>query len=682
MKNKINSLVLFLFAITLWSQNSVDNLLSQLSNSKNDTDKIDVYIKLGELQSFSNPKSSIVYFNQALQLSKKIDNYYFTAKSYKAIGNFYFDKSDYDKALYNFKLAQIHYEKSGSMVELSGAYNNIGNVYLSQNLYSKAYEFFINALKIAEKSNYLKGVSSAYNNIGLIYEERGDDKKAIDFYNKSLQIATQLNDKQGVSAVNTNIGNIYAEENRFHLATEYYLKSLKIDTELDDKYGMIICYNNIGEVYFKQGLYSKALEYYDLGLELGHETGNKTMLAMLYLNKANLSLSSNDQEKATSLSLESLKYAKSTNELFAQSLVYDLLSKIALAKEEYKNAFEYQNTKNLLTDSLANQDKYLKLRELDILFESEERSQEIKNLSESNRENEIKISNQRLLIYGFIFLIFITVIFSFILLKQNREKIKLNTLLSLNNIKIEEKNKEIVAQHKDLQKVNETKDRFFSIIGHDLKNPLNSIIGFSELLHERIDQYDSEKIKKYLAIIHDTAQRSNELLENLLNWALTQGKSVTYNPEKISLKNKIEQVFGLLKAQAEKKNITLQSNFSMNCVVLADNNMLYTILRNLISNAIKFSNANSEINVLVIPKDEFCEITVQDKGVGISEKDIDLLFDFNSRGQLEKKKHSGSGLGLILCKEFIEKCGGTIYVKSKLNEGSEFIFTLPTFKAS
>jgi len=681
LKIKINSLILFLITITLWSQNTIDNLVNQLKKTTEDTEKIEIFIKLGELQALNKPNNSIIYFNQAIQLSKKINDNYFIGKSYKALGNFYYEKSDYALALSNFKLAQIYFEKSNSLVELSGAYNNIGNVYLSQNLHSKSYENFLKALRIAEKESYLKGVSSAYNNIGLIYNERGDKKKAIDFYNKSLQIATQLNDKLGISAVNTNIGNIYTDEKKFHLANEYYLKSLKIDTELEDNYGMIICYNNIGEVYFKQGLYSKATEYYHLGIDLALDTGNKSMLAMLNLNEANLHLTQKDYQKATNFAYESLKYALTTNDLKAQSEVYDVLANISLAKQDYKNAYDFQKTKNSLLDSLANQDKYLKVKELDVLFESEEKSKEFQDLTKSHRENEIKISSQRLIIYGFIFLIVVTIMFSLILLKQNRDKVKLNSLLTLNNLKIEEKNNEIVEQHKNLQAANETKDRFFSIIGHDLKNPLNSIMGFSELLLQRIDKYEPEKIKKYLEIIRDSAQRSNELLENLLNWALTQGKSVEFTPERISLKNKIEEVFGLLKVQAERKNIKLQSNFGTNCEVLADKNMVYTILRNLISNAIKFSNSNSEINVLINPKNDFCEITVKDYGVGISEKDIDLLFDFNSRGQLDKKKNSGSGLGLILCKEFVERCGGTISVKSTLNEGSEFIFTLPTYKA-
>lgn len=666
----------------MWSQSAVDSLLHQLKEPQNDRAKIEIYLKLGDLKTIENPNSSVVYYNQAIQLSKSINDFYQIAKCYKALGNLYYNKSDYDHALSNYKLTQIYFEKSESPIELSSAINSIGNVYLSQGLYSNAYENFLKALKIAEKSNYLKGVASAYNNIGLIYNERGDDKKAIDFYNKSLQIFSKLDNKRGISSVNTNIGNIYTEEKKFNLANEYYFKSLKIDTETEDKYGMIICYNNIGEVYFKQGLLSKANEYYKLGVELGLETGNKSMLAMLYLNKANLYLAENDFDNAIRASLESLKYAELTNELKAQSNAYDVLSKISLAKHDYKNAYEYQKIKNSLSDSLANNDKYLKIKELDVLFESEERSKEIQNLSNSNRENEIKISNQQMLIYGFIFLMFITIMFSFILLKQNKEKVKLNSLLTLNNIKIEEKNKEIIEKHNDLQIANETKDRFFSIIGHDLKNPLNSIIGFSDLLQQKFDQYDPEKIKKYLEIIRDSAQRSNDLLENLLNWALTQGKSVEYKPEKISLKNKIEEVFGLLNVQAEKKNIKLQSNFSMNCEVMADSNMVYTILRNLISNAIKFSNPNSEINVIVNPVNAFCEVRIQDSGVGISEKDIDLLFDFKRRDKLEKKKNSGSGLGLILCKEFVEKCGGKISVKSKINEGSEFIFTLPSPKAS
>lgn len=669
--------MMFLTTITLWSQNVTDSLLLQLKQTTSDTLKINLYIELGNNLSYEKPEKAIIYYNQSIQIAKKHKNPNFIGKSYKAIGSFFYEKSDYEEALSNFKLAQIYFEKASNQRESGRAYMNIGNVYLSQNIDSKAYEYFLKALRIAEKTNYLKGISAAYNNIGLIYKERNDALKAIDYYNKSLKIATQINDKVGISSTLTNIGNVYADEKKFNLAIDYYNKSLKIDTEQQDKFGMVICFNNIGEIYLEQGLYANAKQYYENGIDLAQEIGNKSMLAMLYLNLSNLNLKELQLEEAYDNAMLSFKYAKLTNEIKAQAQVYELFSEISVAQNNYKKAYEYQKLFKKFNDSVSSSDRLMKIKELDVIFDAENKNKELQNLTDNNRQNEIQITNQKILIYSFIFLIFIVFLFTAILFKQNQDKVKMNALLSLKSVQIEDKNKEILEQHQNLEKLNDTKDKFFSIIGHDLKNPMNSIIGFSELLSDNYNKYDDEKRNKFINIIKESAHRSNELLENLLTWAQSQSNSIEFHPTKISLKKSIEEVFGLLNVQASKNDITLQSNFSVNCNVIADQNMLLTILRNLVANAIKFSNHNSMVSVIVTPHDKFCEITVKDSGDGIPENEIEYLFDLHNKSKITKKSKSGSGLGLILCKDFVEKQGGKIWVNSKLGEGSEFTFTLP-----
>lgn len=663
--------------VSLWSQSVTDSLLLQLRQTNSDTIKINLYIELGNQLSYKNPEKALLYYGQSIQFAKKYKNPHFLGKSHKAIGSFFYQKSDYEEALSNFKLAQIYFEKANNQRESGRAFMSIGNVYLSQNLDSKAYEYFLKALRIAEKANYLKGISAAYNNIGLIYKERHNAVKAIDFYNKSLKIATQINDKEGVSSTLTNIGNVYADEGKYNLAVDYYNKSLIIDTELEDKFGMVICFNNIGEIYLRQHDFVTAKQYYENGIQLAKEIGNKSMLAMLYLNVSSLNLKELKMEEASENAEISLKYAKLTNELKAQSEVYELFSKIAVAQNNYKDAYQFHKLFKKFNDSISSNDRLMKVKELDVIFDAESKNNELQFLTDSNKQNEIQIKNQRILIYGFIFLIFIVILFSAILFKQNKDKIKMNSLLTLRSLQIEEKNKEIIEQHKDLEELNDTKDRFFSIIGHDLKNPMNSIIGFSDLLSENYNKYDDEKRSRFINIIRNSAHRSNELLENLLTWAQSQSNSIEFNPTKVLLKRSIEEVFGLLNAQASKNGISLQSNFSITCEVSADKNMLLTILRNLVSNAIKFSNHNSVVSVIVTPRDKFCEITVKDTGDGIPENEIEFLFDSNNKRKITKKTQSGSGLGLILCKDFIEKQGGKIWVNSKLNEGTEFTFTLP-----
>lgn len=233
-----------------------------------------------------------------------------------------------------------------------------------------------------------------------------------------------------------------------------------------------------------------------------------------------------------------------------------------------------------------------------------------------------------------------------------------------------------------LQELNATKDKLFSIIAHDLRSPFNNILGFSELLLENKNDNKVAKSEKYLGIINSSANNTLILLDNLLNWAQSQTGKISFNPKKIIFSNIILEIIKLKKSIAKAKNISLNYSSSDEIEVYADENVLKTILRNLISNAIKFTNSNGKIDVTALQNDNFIEIAVSDNGVGMNDETRKKLFDISTnittKGTANEK---GSGLGLILCKEFIEKHGGKIWIESEEGRGSIFKFTLPLNKS-
>ena len=243
----------------------------------------------------------------------------------------------------------------------------------------------------------------------------------------------------------------------------------------------------------------------------------------------------------------------------------------------------------------------------------------------------------------------------------------------------ERKKAEILLKEREsqLRELNATKDKLFSIIAHDLRSPFNAISGLSELLLENIKDFKVAESEKYLEIINSSAKNTFILLENLLTWVNSQTGKIIYEPEKINLPEIINEILEVSDSIAKIKNISL--NYSQTDVeVFADEDMLKTILRNLISNAIKYTNSNGEITISALQNQNTIEITVSDNGVGMSEEVRNTLFDIDSNitttGTANEK---GSGLGLILCKEFVEKHGGEIWVKSELGKGSAFTFSLP-----
>ena len=228
------------------------------------------------------------------------------------------------------------------------------------------------------------------------------------------------------------------------------------------------------------------------------------------------------------------------------------------------------------------------------------------------------------------------------------------------------------------RELNSTKDKFFSIIGHDLRGPFNSILGFSELLIERIEEKDYEEVRNYATIINQSSQRAMELVTNLLEWSRSKLGRMQFHPEQIDIATLTKSVIQLLKDLARQKSITLYAEVPEKATVYADKAMMAAILRNLVSNAIKFTPTDGEIVVSAQSEDDQLILMVADNGVGIKKEALKKLFtiedSFTTLGTQDEK---GTGLGLILCKEFIEKHNGDIRVESEPGKGSKFYVTIP-----
>ncbi|MEW6193596.1 MAG: PAS domain-containing protein [Bacteroidota bacterium] len=233
----------------------------------------------------------------------------------------------------------------------------------------------------------------------------------------------------------------------------------------------------------------------------------------------------------------------------------------------------------------------------------------------------------------------------------------------------------------ELKQLNQTKDKFFSIIAHDLKNPFITILGFSDLLLSDYAELSDEEKLFYVGEMKKSAEVSHNLLQNLLQWSRSQTGRIDFNPQKLDLHELVNANFLLLEMTAEKKQIQLQHQIKGQQLIYADKDMIDTVLRNLLTNAIKFSNRNSAIYVNAETKDDFTEIEVVDSGIGMDKNTIESLFRLDAtRSSSGTENESGTGLGLILCKEFVEKNRGTIRVESEQGKGSRFIFSLPVYK--
>jgi PAS domain S-box-containing protein len=237
---------------------------------------------------------------------------------------------------------------------------------------------------------------------------------------------------------------------------------------------------------------------------------------------------------------------------------------------------------------------------------------------------------------------------------------------------------DILKSHNQLLELNATKDKFFSIIAHDLRSPFSALIGLSEILSHSAEDLDTFRVQSLAQALHETSLNIFELLENLLTWARTQSGKIEVKPETVDLSQITNEVILLLDNAARQKNIRLVNLISYNTTVKADKNMLRTVLRNLISNAVKFTHSGKMIKVQHVISNGFVEVSVVDMGTGIKPENVSKLFNLSEKFTMKgTANEGGTGLGLILCKEFIERNGGKIKVESEFGKGSTFSFTLP-----
>jgi PAS domain S-box-containing protein len=259
--------------------------------------------------------------------------------------------------------------------------------------------------------------------------------------------------------------------------------------------------------------------------------------------------------------------------------------------------------------------------------------------------------------------------------------IKMLVAIDANITKLKEAEEEIEKQRDELQIANATKDKFFSIIAHDLRGPFSNFVSLIKIILESFEQFDANQLKNYIKEIQNSAQSSYNLLENLLDWSRTQKGDIKYEPIETDVNQIVLENIELLKNIASKKKIQIKYELVDNLVALVDQEMLKTVIRNLISNAIKFTHEGGEVEIQIKEGKIYHLIAVQDNGMGIKKDDINKLFRIDVHHTTTgTRKEKGTGLGLILCKEFVERNGGKIWVDSEIGKGTKFEFTVPIFK--
>lgn len=704
--------------------------ISRINNGKYEKAEKDLLQELSQLYVMQDQQRGInsIYRFFEIAYRNKLDS--LIHDGHNQLGYIYLQIGNTNKALENFLRAGFYYEKYDN----TGRYNwllvNVGNIYYSHYDYKKAIKYYNKAIDgfaalfgQIEKldtikttmpfNNEINGIAVSFNNIALCYRSERDYKQALLYHKKALRLRQILASDFGIAHNYSYIGYCFSLIGENDSAIEYYSKSLDLfkDLEIHSDYEKRYYRYYLAENYLRMGMYytkvkdyNKALSYYDSSYTNYKTIDSKVELIRLYLLYSELYLSKGDTDKA----LEKANHALdvSTKQKYYSEKINSLrqISEIYSSLKNYQKAFYYARRQHH-ADSLLFRDYVLNtLQGVEKDFELMKQSEKLNKLQRDYDISELELSRQNIIIISLasisllILLGMATIYYFFkqknrtakLLEEKNQQLFEANKKLLLSEAKLEQANenlrqKNITLEQSDieLRELNATKDKFFSIIAHDLRGPISTLMNVAELVHNYFDEMDESEKKDFILEIKKSASGLYSLLENLLTWSRTQRGAIEYQPDKLELHRVIQGNFDVLNMSASNKKILLKSTVSENIVVFADNNLLTTVIRNIISNAIKFTNENGEIIVSASLKGNYYEIIIKDTGVGMAPEKLENLFSVDkSAVSLGTAGEKGTGLGLVICKEFIEMHGGTIRAESTLYKGTSFIFTVPRYDNS
>jgi len=672
MRTKRNTLYFLVIFFLLGIQNSYsqinrDSLESALQNAKSDSSRLVTLIALSTEYQYTNFPKAEKYAQQALALTEKRNWLWGKSKALSQAGFLATISGDHSTAIkYDNEGLQsvITYGDSTSIAE---SLNNLGNDYFELGKYDEAYYYFTQSYKVARVINDSLKMTKAIFNIGTVLTELGQYDLALDHFKVSAQISEAIDDIDGMAYDYDAVGDVYLRKKEYAKSEEYFQKALKKIRELNLTVIEPKALKHLAQLHFEQEDPEKALAYYDTAAMLYRHSSNGFGVAEVNLGISRILINQERFNEAQGLIERSLETAKAFNAERMEIDCYKQLSELAEKKGDFKSALAYHKNFKQREDTLFSQEMVEKIFQDQLRFQTENKDFEIAALSKAKTERDFELRRQEFLRNILVVVVALTAILLFTVYRSGQRRKRINNLLI-------EHQEEIKRRSIELEQLNQVKDKFFSIISHDLRSPINALAGLLTLAeNKQITQEEFSKLTQELKIQFN---HTRTLINNLLDWALLQMDKLTIQSEKIDLAEIVDQNFKLL-SSLQLKEMKLINRIAPGSLGWGDLNMINLVFRNLILNAIKFSESGGVIEVSAKAKGDYYTISVKDHGVGIRAEVQSILFDkttgYSTRGTANEK---GTGLGLILCKEFIEKNGGQIWLESEEGKGSTFYFTI------
>ncbi len=627
----------------------IKGLKAELEQTEDKTRRIELYCELSKVHKGINPRTTISYGNKAVELAQEQGNNKLLAQAYNETGSGYYLLGDIDKAV----------------------------------------QFYYQALRIREKLADPVDLSASYNNIGNVYADQKNHKEALPLYKKSLSLATTAQDNSGMSSALSNIGSVYLDQGKYDLALVYFREVLPIQEKRNDKQGVLITLINMGDAFNGKNDYQTALSYLNKAHLIANDLGSPHDEVYVLRGKAQSYLKAGQLEKALDNALASMELARIYEGKYVLKENAAVLDRIYSAMGNYELAHYYLSLSTTYNDSLQNERAADRVAQERVKYETAQKDKENLLLRAEQELNHRKLEQRNVVQYFTIALLLLAGVMAFVFFRGRQHLSRVNKLLIQKNELIMHKNEalnqhqkvlteqaeQLNIQKEKLSQLNTIKDKLFSVIAHDLRGPLVALKG---LLHVMaMGKVPADKQEGLFNSLVKGQQNVLWMLDNLFDWARAQMDGFESDPQPMVMRELVEENIRLLLPVASSKEVVLVNTIDPTLTGFADKEMVRLVLRNLISNGIKFCKAGDKVTLSAKAKDDMLVVLVKDTGIGISPEIQQKLFgksNYSSRGTANEK---GSGLGLALCKDFVEHNGGRIWVESAVGVGSNFMFTLP-----
>lgn len=655
MKLYLSILLLFLFSFQASSQTEASKLIKELNESKVPGARIEAYNALYRYYEFSNADSSIYYAENGLQEFTKSNNYVGIGTMLTSLGIMDGKQGRIAQSMEKYQKALDLFEKIKYERGIATVHNAMGVLEGKRGKHIEAIKHFVTALKLFEKLNDKDGIVNTYLKLGAINEQSNNLEVALEYYHETmLQIKKwQIKGTKPMYVYN-NIGVVYAKMNMMDSALKYFELALSGTTQPSFENVRLLTLNNLGILYDKQNKDSKALYYFDKALQITKDKNLPEEQARILVSRASVISKTSPAEAIVPLT-DALVLAQMIGQQPIISDIYQTLSETYERLGRYKESTEILRKLRLLEDSLFNVNKSMEIMNLLSVHELENANAKLSVAEQQSETSKLKKN----IFLGLAIFLAIAVVSLFVVYRRT---MLLNNTLSKREV--------------ELKKSNDIKDRLFSIIGHDLRGPIGSIPVMLELMNDESTTAE-ERTYMYESILSHV-HASKETLDKLLYWGGAQIKGTGVNKINFTVGDTIENILKLTQNTAKQKNIAIENEIDSKIELNSDPTHFDFVLRNILSNAIKFTHPDGKV-VLSVAKNEidkkvtFC---IQDNGIGIHPDKLNDIFKPFSSSERGTANEKGTSIGLMLCKEFVKENGGDIWVKSELGKGSSFFFTL------